>query len=110
MTTPISEDTLLASPPRRVPPGTKMLSTYGKIYLTAGTVLSITEAIAIYMNEKHGGHDDFIKRTISENIWWLFAWHPDNFHTAKYAKLRRLAFVIIVAWFPGHIMTNGDRF
>lgn len=70
----------------------------------------VLEGIAIWVNQKRGGAEDFKHRTLSENLWAVFAYHPDDIATAKFGKLRRLGFQWFMSWFDGHVKTNGQQY
>jgi hypothetical protein len=70
----------------------------------------VLEGVAIWVNQKRGGFDDFEHRTLSENLWAVFAYHPDDIATAKFGKVRRLLFQWFMAWFDGHIKSNGQTY
>ena len=71
---------------------------------------AVLEAAAIWVNVKRGGLEDFKHRTLSENLWAVFAYHPDDIDTAKFGKPRRLAFQWFMSWFDGHIKSNGQQY
>lgn len=70
----------------------------------------VLEGVAIWINQKRGGLDDFEHRTLSENLWAVFAYHPDDLANAKFGKIRRLAFQWFMSWFDGHVKTNGQQY
>jgi len=49
---------------------------------------------------------DYVHRTITEVVLTLAALHPDSVN-APFAKLRRLALLVLIVWMLVHFFTNG---
>jgi hypothetical protein len=93
--------------PRAVPPDAPRWGWWTVGWIGWAIAFAALEGSAIWVNRHRQGYGDFRHRTLSENLWAVFAFHPDDAKRARYGRLRRLGFVTLMAWFDRHIRTDG---
>lgn len=66
----------------------------------------IPEALAIHLDKKK---KDRAKRTLSSNTRWATGYDSITGQQVdvRFGRLRRLAFIVFMAWFADHIKTKG---
>lgn len=104
----------LLRPGRAVPPGVRRYDWHSKLYAACVTPALAAEFHGIYVNamqrlEVAQGRRqtvDYCHRTITECICAIFCFHPDSWN-APYAKVRRLALLILMVWMIVHFFSNG---
>lgn len=73
-----------------------------------GWILSgaAVEALALYRDKQE---QDRVKRTLSSNTRTAFGWDSITGRPldVRFGKVRRVAFICLVAWFPAHVQQLG---
>ena len=81
-------------------------SIFTKIWIGIAVATTVTEVIALQQDKRN---PDRVKRTLSSNTRTLFAWDSITGRPleVRYGRLRRTAFICLMAWLPQHIQQLG---
>jgi len=105
----------LLQPGRDVPPGARRWdASYWLVYALGFSPILVREFQAIAENTRQRrevaqgirDHVDYCHRTITEIVCALACFHPDDWNK-PFAKLRRLALIVLLVWMIVHFVSNA---
>lgn len=99
----------LPAPSRPQPPSPldRLDWRWATVWILWGLFFVVAETLALRAD---AASPDRVKRTLSSNTRYATAWDTLTGMPleVRFGKLRRLAFVLLVAWFPIHITRPGS--